>query len=408
MRSPALRGLGLLLLLPTAKGDAGPADGGAPKVAAAPPPRLVTPILGHPRLWLRPEDPPRLRAWAKASNPLWSEGLRAVGERAREEMDRHGLLDRAGCERAPAPCEAYAELFAFLSLVEPSAQERQDYGRRGHAVLMGLLRRAARPVPGDPLGAPDFSVGNASRWSGEAFPLAVDWLYPRLAAADKAMARQVFLRWSEEQLRASVMGADHPAPVGLLHDPALLADRPRRRAAANNYFCAHLRNLTLMALALDPADDPDEPAVGRTYRRLGDYLANAVGAWLYMNDHLLRHEARGGLSPEGDQYGPQSLAYVAQTHLALRTAGVADPKVWGPAVELDGHPFWDRLVPAFLHHLSPSPRRRPEGEGLAFQPHWMGDGQVYDLGDWIDLFAPFGVLGRLRGRDGIFDAARWI
>ena len=39
----------------------------------------------------------------------------------------------------------------------------------------------------------------------------------------------------------------------LVNDPALLANRTAVRWAGNNYFTSHIRNVGLMALALDPA-----------------------------------------------------------------------------------------------------------------------------------------------------------
>ena len=33
------------------------------------------PLPGHPRLWVRAEDLPRLRSWAVDSNPLYRNGL---------------------------------------------------------------------------------------------------------------------------------------------------------------------------------------------------------------------------------------------------------------------------------------------------------------------------------------------
>src|SRR5262249_22803189 len=148
-------------------------------------------------------------------------------------------------------------------------------------------------------------VYDRSRWVGEAFGLTVDWIYPLLTPADKAKIRKVFLGWAEALLHATVTSHNHPEPVGVLNSPALLKDRGALRYAANNYFVGHMRNLGLMALSFDPADDPAEPGAHRTYPRLRDYLMNATGAWLYMHDHLFRTDARGGAPPEGFEYGPE-------------------------------------------------------------------------------------------------------
>src|SRR4051812_42582818 len=31
---------------------------------------VITPVLGHPRLWITAKDLPRLQSWASASNPI--------------------------------------------------------------------------------------------------------------------------------------------------------------------------------------------------------------------------------------------------------------------------------------------------------------------------------------------------
>src|SRR5690606_27416957 len=146
------------------------------------------------------------------------------------------------------------------------------------------------------------------------------------------LIRTVFLRWAEEQLKAQVTDHNHPEPAGKLNDPELLKDRRKRRYAANNYFTAHARNLGLMSLALDPADDPAEEGSGRAYPRLRDYLQNVTGAWLYMSDSVLRNDASGGIAPEGFEYAPRTLAFLLQLYLALETAGVADEARHGTQV----------------------------------------------------------------------------
>ncbi len=53
-----------------------------------------------------------------------------------------------------------------------------------------------------------------------------------------------------------------PEPIGLFNSLALVP--VPYRWASNNYYLAHARNLTMMALALDPADDPSvNPAACR-------------------------------------------------------------------------------------------------------------------------------------------------
>ena len=299
-----------------------------PRTPAAP--TGLQAAAGHPRLWLTAADLPRLRAWATDSNPLYRDGLALLAERAKQEMDERRVPDQdcgnVGYEEYPT--ESYAELFAFLSLVENDAAVRADYAARARTLLMHIMNAAAKgPATAEnytcngsqqypPFRHPDFATEDRDRirYHGEAFGLTVDWIYPSLSAADKATIHKVFLRWSGEVISR---GYHHPEPVGLLNDPALLADRQQVRFAGNNYYAAHMRNLGLMALALDPADDP-----GGALRA---YLDNATGAYLYIFEHLSRNDSRGGLLPEGLEYSPQTLGYATQFLLALHTAGAPYP-----------------------------------------------------------------------------------
>jgi uncharacterized protein (TIGR03437 family) len=160
-----------------------------------------------------------------------------------------------------------------------------------------------------------------------------------------------------------------------------------------------MRNIGLMAMALDAADDPDNALRGT--------LRNATGAWLYIIDYAMRNDSRGGLFPEGFEYSPQSLGYVAQFLLALRTAGQDDPAVWGPQVALTNNPFWDDLIPAYLQSLSPAPAQVPD-IGPSYQPAWFGDGLNYLAPDAIGLFGALGVYDAATARAARLEASRWI
>lgn len=357
----------------------------------------------HPRLWLTPDAVTRLRGWATADNPLWADGLLLLAERARADMDAGRVPDEdcGGTAYEEYPTEMYAELFAFLALVHPDAAERADYASRGRTLLMHVIGEAAKgPASKEnfncngsrqypPFRHPEFFTADRdrARYHGEAFALSADWLYPTLSAADKAAIRRVFLRWSEEII---TQGYHHPEPVGLVHDPALLSDRQQVRFAGNNYFAAHMRNLGLMALALDAADDPGGELRG--------YLANAEGAYLYLFNHLLQTDARGGLLPEGFEYSPQTAAYAAQFLWALQSSGAAG------AAEAVDRDFWRAFVAGYLHSLSPAPVTFDrDGELLAeYQPAWYGDSQDYRLPDFISVW---GALAALLPEQG--EAIRW-
>jgi hypothetical protein len=374
--------------------------------ASAPSPQFsrtpdVRTAAGHPRLWVRASDLPRLRSWATRSNPMWT-ALAAVGDEARADMDHKKVPHGDNCmdESGSQPCESYAELFAFLSLVSPSDKERNDYASRAVHMLMIMMNRAAKgPNDDDELRSNRFPVDDRSRWTGEGFGLTVDWIYPYLKPEEKRTIHKVFLRWCDRITHADITDNNHPEPIGVTNDPRLTADHTKIRWAFNNYYTAHTRNLALMALAMDPADDPGGA--------LHAYVKQATGAWLYVIDALLRGDARGGLPPDGLEYGPQTLAYLSQALWALHTAGADDAKTFGRQARLDANPFWRELVEGWPHLMSPATVEHP-WLGAVYQPAWWGDGQHYFANDAVDLFAPIAIYDRDVHDRAQAEAARWI
>ena len=366
---------------------------------------VVIPVAGHPRLWLTKADLPGLRSRASDANPIWREGILVLAETAKADMDAGHVPneDTGGYDWEEYAVENYAELFAFMSLLHPEEAAREDYAERARSLLMHAIEEAAKgPAESQPFRDPYFAIFNRSRWWGEGFPLTVDWIYPSLSAEEKATIRTVFLRWIDENSLASTTDYNHPEPAGVVNDPMLLADSLALRWAGNNYFAAHMRNIGLMALAFDPDDDPGGTLTG--------HLNDATGAWLYMVDHVLRGDARGGMPTEGFEYSPQQLAYVVQFLLALHTAGQDDPDRWGPQVVLTNNPFWDEVIPAYLNSMSPAPAMIPDYEyvGSVYQPAWYGDGQNYWAPDMIKLMGALGRYDELTGNTKRRDAARWI
>lgn len=369
---------------------------------------LPAAVAGHPRLWVRQRDLPELRSWATPHNPIYTDGLLRAATQAAEDIDQGRVPSAGECAYQGRYCEQHALLMAFMSLLQSEPAQAKAYAERAKKVLLPMLQRVKANQAGDALADPRFSVGDRSRWAGEAFPLTVDWIYAYLSAQDKALIRAVFLRWAEEQLHAQVTDHNHPEPIGKLNDPVLVKDRRARRYAANNYFTAHARNLGLMSLALDAADDPKEEGSGRVYPRLRDYLQNVTGAWLYMSDSVLRNDASGGIAPEGFEYAPRTLAFLLQLYLALETAGEADEARHGSQVLRSKNPFWGELVPAYLNALSPAKVKSQRSGRRVYLPAWTGDGEVYELFDFADSFAPLGISARLRGEKQLWDQTRWI
>ena len=165
---------------------------------------------GHPRLWVREGDLARLRAWARPSNPAWAVGIAPRLQQARALAARGPIDRQTECAVSAPYCESLAMVFALGSLVDPDPAERARDAARGRALLVAILERIDRKAAGDPFSDPRLAVYNRSRWSGEAFALAVDWLHPHLTKPERALARRVFLRWSEELLHATTTGEDHP------------------------------------------------------------------------------------------------------------------------------------------------------------------------------------------------------
>jgi hypothetical protein len=430
--------------------DTGP-DAGPGAVTPAPPATTTTlgavpppsPVTGHPRLWIRAEDVPRLRAWATASNPMYARGLRPAVDAATATYDAKFFPGGQPNPSWPDPgqtnwvayaTEAYAEMFAFMSLVDPDPTARAAHGARARNLLMHVMNEAAKGEDASQSPAPfrgsGFATYNRANYWGEAFGLTVDWAYPYFTAADKATLRAVFRRWADDCVNAATTNEEHPQPVGVMNDPALLADKRQLRWAANNYFTGHMRQLTLLSLALDPADDPpvdpQKPAsaLGNT---VGSYLADVTGAWLYQQYAVYADAATaaaalgvpadglgvaaGGLSVEGFLYG-ESLGNLHQALLALHTAGQDDPARVGPQAALWASPYWDRVVDGFLHSLTPA-AATPAGSDAYLGP-------VYGMASYGDLlsfwitpehmttFASLGVLDQVTGRQDRLPALRWI
>ncbi|MCA9524034.1 MAG: hypothetical protein KC609_23870 [Myxococcales bacterium] len=364
----------------------------------------VTPVTGHPRLFITAEDLPRLRSWAQGSNPIYANGLAHVAAEMKNAMDDGHLPSEDNGSAGgwtPYPTEACAMLFALMSQIHPDENTRADYGKRARDLLMYAIGEAAKGVLDDaPFRDPAFSTSNRSRWWGEGFGLTVDWAYAYFSTEDKALIRTVFLRWIDENIHATTTSNNHPEPIGVVNDPSLLTDAERNRWSMNNYYTAHMRNIGLMALSLDPADDPGN--------ELRSALTNATGAWLYVIDHTLRQDTVGGLLPEGFEYSPQSLAYVVQFLFALHTAGEDDPTKSGPQVRIDTNPFWDQALTAYLHSMSPDTRVIYDYIGPVYQPAWYGDGQKYWAPDYIAFFAPLALYDLQRGNTTRAAALRWI
>ncbi len=383
----------------------------------------AAPVTGHPRLWIRQADVPRLQSWATASNPMYVNGLQPAVAAAINTYNTQFYPngqpnptwpDPGGTNWVGVTTEAYAEMFAFMSLVDPDPTARAAHGQRARNLLMYVMNDAVKGLDTSQTPAPfqgsGFSTYNRANYWGEAFGLTVDWAYPYFSAADKATIQKVFLRWSNECLNASTTSEEHPQPVGVQNSPQLLSDLKQLRWAANNYYTGHMRDLTLMSLALDPADDPPvNPAAPVTQigNSMQSYLADVTGAWLYQQYAVYTDAATaaatlgvpatglgvasGGLSVEGFLYG-ESLGNLQEALLALHTAGYDDPTLSGPQSALIQSPYWDRFVDGFLQSITPTAQTPTD-------PNYTYMGPLYQMGS-------YGGHPRLLGRARVHDAVR--
>jgi hypothetical protein len=351
----------------------------------------------------------------------------------------------AGGENWEGECtEAYAEFFAFMSLVDPDPNARPQWAMRARALLMYVINQAALGQSlTAPFRTPGFVTGNRANYWGEAWGLTVDWIYSSLSSADKTTIRKVFLRWLNEIYTVPNRAGQTPLYPGTVNDPRVLGQDPTQSAftlqnnqtqlrwSVNNYFLGQTRTLSLMAMAFDPADDPPvdsaQPAsaVGNSVR---SYVGNALGWWLYQayatfedaptvrkalgltGANISLGVAAGGLPVEGSLYG-ESLGFLAQTLLGLRTAGYNDPATYGPQAGFLEDAYWNNAVDGFLHQTAPTPFVAPSQSWLGpiYPVATYGD----TLRTWvepgvIDLIAPIGLHDESANNAARLAKTRWI
>jgi hypothetical protein len=410
------------------------------------------PLTTHPRLWITAADLPQLRQWAVNGNPVYANGLRQLALSSAQAMDLGDIPndDNGGSTWSPVNTEEYAALFALMSLIDNDATARAQWAQRGRTLLMHVIdrvdtcMRASPPTQQGNFCALSFSVSDRSRWTGAAFPLAADWLQgatnasgqPVLSAQDKAKLRRVFLIWSRLSLEAYPNPYNNPPefslPVGTIGEPLLRLTtdlrRHRLRFAGNNYFAGHMRNIGLRAIAIDADDDVPDAQTPASYLRLNANgqavvvpLDAAAGAlrnlrrdvlqgWLFVQDHLLRNDSRGGLPQEGMEYAPTSIGIPAQFLYGLETAGYADlagQAQWGTQVGgLATNPFYRAIAYGLVH--SQSPRTVASGFGTVYKPAWYGDGEHYYQNDPIDILGPVGLHAMRVGDTETANLVRWV
>ena len=405
------------------------------------------PVPSHPRLWITTNDLPRLRSWATPTNPVYQALLTLLTD-TMSNYDTQYFP--GGVQNTNWPdfgdtqgytgllTEEDAFILALFSLVDPDAAQRAMYAQRAANLIRVAMSQAAKgPLAGAPFRDPMFATYNRANASLETMPLAVDWVYnalgangqPVFSAADKLTIRNGFLVWAEACRHASTAGGDSP-PVDVVNDPSKLCpDNAAYRMAANNYYLGHARMLTLMSLAIDPADDPPlDPnlSVSAPTNSLRSYISIATGAWLFQEYAMFGEGAQvaadyglsgyaanfglanGGMPAEGMLYG-HSLGFLLSQLLALQTAGFNNTSLSGPQCKLIGTPMWDRFCDAWLSALMPAPTRIEDYLPPAYQ--MMGYGDLLRLYVTPDFSEMYSLLMSLDYQTGITNRAgktRWL
>ena len=220
-------------------------------------------------------------------------------------------------------------------------------------------------------------------------------------------------------------------PVGVTNSLQLLPGNLPYRMASNNYYIGHARVLAMMALSIDPADDPPLNAslpgstLGNTLR---SYILNATGAWLYQQYAMMGDAttvvngygiggngagfglASGGLPPEGMLYG-ESFGFALGELLALQTAGFNNVAYSGPQINLIGAPVWDRWVTGIISSLTPTAQVFSSASYLGPLYQYGSYGDILRLWVTPDYMRPFSLLAMMDEETGVtthINAARWF
>lgn len=405
------------------------------------------PVASHPRLWITTNDLPRLRAWANPTNPIYM----AVRNFLTNSMiDYDTQYFPGGIQNTNYPdfgdtqgyqgllTEEDAIALALFSLVDPDTNARPVYAQRAADLIRVALTQAALgPLANAPFRDPGIAVYNRANATLKLFPLAVDWIYnavgtngqPVFSAADKRTIRDAFMVWCEACRHAETAGGDSPVPDVVNNPYVLCPNNAPYRLAANNYYLGHARMLTLMSLAIDPADDPPlNPALppGAETNSLRSYINIVNGAWLFQEyamfgeGDLVAQDyglpgyganfgiTSGGMPPEGMLYGA-SVATIMQQLLALQTAGFNNTNYAGPQIKLIGAPLWDRFCDAWLHALTPGLHEIETYYPPAYQMFAYGDTlRLYADPDFSTTFSPLIQLDYQTGNTNRLVKTTWL
>ena len=371
----------------------------------------------HPRLWFTPADLPAIQARYNASDPTWLQGLKPRIDHAIDVYDT--IYFPGGVPAVPFPddgdvndglyrCEADALFFAFLSLADPNTTNQLDYAQRSRRLLMYAVDAA---LPGQaantPFRAYQFPIWNRARWWGESWGLTVDWIqyHPGvLTASDKAKIQQLYLRWAND------------IHTGFFAPQYIPATGRAGRVASNNYYSGTFRNLLMMSLCLDDADDPVVDS-GHPINYLGNTLRSyrivLRDEWMARLSTIYLHggSCSGGYHPEGLGYGLENMGFLSQAWLAMKSSGFSTAAECGSYADvIDNDPFIDDIIDSTLQSIArgPSPALDHAYLGDVCMLSTYGDSLRGYLLDEIALWGPLYELSKRTGRTDRLEKLRWL
>lgn len=345
-----------------------------------------TPATSHPRFLITPAMLPALRSKATSRNVMY-QSLKAVGER---DLDRDKALWSWSCnggsglpssDQSGYAKEADANIFAVLSMLAPSAEERNAWGCYGRDVWVYAMNQV--------ISGKEVIIGN--HWSDYSLQLSLttDWLMAGnyLSQADQALARRFLAHVTKTVLGYSYGST---APVGKYNSIAEFNTENMWslagiRAMGNNYTMSKMLFLVAAGLTFndDPTDDPPmaNSCGAKRYEVCPDYSAGSLHAYFnffaggmmylmyahledpgvvlpayqsaYSNlpqmprcsypdgtKHACLGDGRGGESSEGSWY-QYSFYRLRDALNMVHTAGYDDPIVYGPQMSLGTSSWWD-------------------------------------------------------------------
>ena len=380
------------------------------------------PVTTHPRLGLTAEMLPRLRAKAVAKNPLYESLKTRAGNFLERDANVWSWTCKGGSghpssDQSQSYKENDAFMFAMMSEIAPTKQERDQWGCYGHDVFMTMIGYVIS-------GSLDLGKGNHWADSAREFAFTADYLLggDYLTPSDMSVTRKYLAKLAFEQINNIYNG--ELAVVGKYNSPAQFEESSENssnimRGMGNNY--THAKILLLSAAALTFNDNPtDDPPLSNTcnatrYQVCPDGTAGSLHAyWSYVSGGMLYKdwadmedagivqpaynaafnnlpsqpmcqtlwqtpmpclgEGRGGESSEGTSYG-SSIEKLMWALNAIHTAGYDDPLRYGPQMSLHTMSYWDLRYVADLSLLTglsgvPSDKARwnfiTDGDSLSY------------------------------------------